>query len=352
MTAIAPHSLTFPFAEPPEFGQLRPVAPGVLWLRLALPFALNHVNIYLIEDGDGWAAIDAGIANAATKAVWERVLEHDLAGKPITRLIVTHYHPDHAGLAGWLLQRCGVGLAMSRTEHATSHFLRTNPEAIGSESHRAFYRGHGLAPATIEALMGRGHAYLRMTTDLPERFEVLAAGQTLRIGGRDFEVLTGGGHAPEQVMLLCRAARLLLPADQVLARISPNISVHAYEPESNPLAAYLASLAALRAAIPDDVLVLPGHNMPFYGLHQRIDELAAHHRQRCALIAAACRLQPHSATELLPVVFPRALDDQQTGFAFGEVVAHIRYMLGRGDLVVVESGDGIERVKATPPRIC
>lgn len=346
MTLIAPPTLTFPFAEPPEFGQLRPVAPGVLWLRLALPFALNHVNIYLIEDGDGWAVIDAGIANAATRAVWERVLTHDLAGRRITRLIVTHYHPDHAGLAGWLLERCGVGLAMSRTEHATMRYLRGNPDAVDSDSHRAFYRRHGLGEAATEAVMGRGHAYLRMTTDLPERFEVLEAGQTLRIGGRDFEVLTGGGHAPEQVMLLCRAARLFLPADQVLARISPNISVHAYEPESDPLAAYLASLAALRAAIPDDVLVLPGHHMPFYGLHQRIDELAAHHRQRCAEIAAACRRAPHSATALLPVVFQRVLDEHQTGFAFGEVVAHIRYMLGRGDLVAVDAGDGIERVAA------
>jgi glyoxylase-like metal-dependent hydrolase (beta-lactamase superfamily II) len=346
MTTIAPPSLTFPFAEPPEFGQLRPVAPGVLWLRLALPFALNHVNIYLIEDGDGWAAIDAGIANAATKAVGERVLAQDLAGRRITRLIVTHYHPDHAGLAGWLLQRCGVELAMSRTEHATSRTLRRNPEAIVSGSHREFYRRHGLPPATIEALMGRGHAYLRMTTDLPERFDVLEAGQTLSIGGRDFAVLTGGGHAPEQVMLLCRQARLFFPADQVLARISPNISVHAYEPESDPLAAYLASLAALRAAISDDVLVLPTHNMPFYGLHQRIDELMAHHRQRCAQIATACRRAPHSATDLLPVVFPRTLDEHQMGFAFGEVVAHIRYMLGRGDLVAVEAEDGIARVVA------
>jgi glyoxylase-like metal-dependent hydrolase (beta-lactamase superfamily II) len=346
MTTIAPPSLTFPFAEPPEFGQLRPVAPGVLWLRLALPFALNHVNIYLIEDGDGWAAIDAGIANAATKAVWERVLAQDLAGRRITRLIVTHYHPDHAGLAGWLLQRCGVELAMSRTEHATSRTLRRNPAAIVSESHREFYRRHGLPPATIEALMGRGHAYLRMTTDLPERFDVLEAGQTLSIGGRDFAVLTGGGHAPEQVMLLCRQARLFFPADQVLARISPNISVHAYEPESDPLAAYLVSLAALRAAISDDVLVLPTHNMPFYGLHQRVDELMAHHRQRCAQIATACRRAPHSATDLLPVVFPRTLDEHQMGFAFGEVVAHIRYMLGRGDLVAVEAEDGMERVRA------
>lgn len=341
-----PAALVFPFAEPPEFGSFVTLAPGVLWLRLALPFALNHVNIYLLEDGDGWAVIDAGIANSATRAVWEQLLAGGLGGRRITRLIVTHYHPDHAGLAGWLLERCGVELAMSRTEHATSHFMRNDPTAIGSDQHRAFYRRHGLGEAATEAVMGRGHAYLRMTTDLPDRYEVLAAGQTLRIGGRDFAVLTGGGHAPEQVMLLCRADRLFLPADQVLARISPNISVHAYEPDGDPLGDYLASLAALRATVPDDVLAAPTHNLPFYGLHQRIDELAAHHDQRCGLIVEACRTRPHSATDLLPVLFPRALDEHQTGFAFGEVVAHVQYLVRQGRLAWADAGDGIERVGA------
>lgn len=346
MTAIAPPALTFPFAEPPAIGEPRQVAEGVLWLRLALPFALNHVNLYLIEDGPGWAALDAGIANAASRAAWEHVLTERLGGRKITRLIVTHYHPDHAGLAGWLIDRCGVGLAMSRTEHATSRYLRRNPGAIDSDSHRAFYQRHGLDEAAIAAVMGRGHGYLRMTTDLPESFDVLAAGQRLMIGGRSFEVLTGGGHAPEQVMLLCREAGLFFAADQVLARISPNVSVHAYEPEGNPLAAYLASLAALRRGVPDDALVLAMHNMPFYGLHQRIDELVAHHRQRCAAIAEACRERPHSATELLPVVFARQLDAHQMGFAFGEVVAHLRYMEGEGDLAASLGADGVKRYAA------
>lgn len=343
-----PSRLVFPHAEPPEYGQFVTLAPGVLWLRLALPFALNHVNIYLLEDDDGWAVIDTGIANDATRAVWDGLLAGGLGGRRITRLIVTHYHPDHAGLGGWLLERCGIGLAMSRTEHATSRFLRQQRgEAVGSAAHRAFYERHGLGEAAIEAVMGRGHAYLRMTTDLPESYQVLQAGQHLRIGGRDFEVLTGGGHAPEQVMLLCRAEKLFLPADQVLARISPNISVHAYEPEGDPLAAYLASLAALRRNVPDDMLVAPTHNLPFLGLHQRIDELTTHHAQRCGLIAEACRSRPHTATELLPVLFPRALDEHQTSFAFGEVVAHVQYMVGQGMLDEQLGADGVARVEAT-----
>lgn len=342
-TIHPPSSLVFPHAEPPEYGRFVTLAQGVLWLRLALPFALNHVNIYLLEDDDGWAVIDTGIANGATRAVWEGLLAGGLGGRRISRLIVTHYHPDHAGLGGWLLERCGIDLAMSRTEHATSRFLRRDRGGVGSEEHRDFYRRHGLGEAAIEAVMGRGHAYLRMTTDLPDSYEVLEAGQTLRIGGRDFEVLTGGGHAPEQVMLLCRADKLFLPADQVLARISPNISVHAYEADGDPLAAYLASLAALSATVPNDVLVAPTHNLPFLGLHQRIDELAAHHDQRCALIEDACRTRPHTATELLPVLFPRALDEHQTSFAFGEVVAHVAYLRNQGRLVSDAGADGVVR---------
>lgn len=345
MTVATSCDIGFPFPEPPEPGELREVAEGVLWLRLALPFALDHVNIFLIEDGPGWTALDAGIADGRTRAAWEQVLTQRLAGKPVNRLVITHYHPDHAGLAGWLLGRAGAELAMSAAEHAMSRYLRAGARGVDSAAHRAFYQRHGLETRAIEALMGRGHAYLRMTTDLPPRFHLLRAGDVLRIGGRDFEVWTGAGHAPEQVMLVCRAAGLFFAADQVLARISPNISVHAYEPEGDPLAAYLASLAALKAGVPGGVLVLPGHNLPFYGLHPRIDQLMAHHQDRCGLIASACRTAPRSAADLLPVVFKRSLDAHQTGFAFGEIVAHLRYMRQRGELSSVSGADGVERAR-------
>jgi glyoxylase-like metal-dependent hydrolase (beta-lactamase superfamily II) len=187
-----------------------------------------------------------------------------------------------------------------------------------------------------------------MVSGLPPTFSRVVAGDTLQIGKRSFEVLTGNGHAPEQVMLYCAADKVFLAADQVLAKITPNISVWAVDPDGDPLGLYIRSLGELKARIPDDVLVLPGHQLPFYGLHARSDQLIAHHEVRCGTIADAARAAPCSAAELVPVLFSRALDPHQMSFAFSEVQAHVNYMLRRGELVWAEGSDGIERVVAAP----
>jgi glyoxylase-like metal-dependent hydrolase (beta-lactamase superfamily II) len=185
-----------------------------------------------------------------------------------------------------------------------------------------------------------------MVSPLPPTFMRLVAGDTLQIGGRSFDVLTGNGHAAEQVMLYCAADNIFLAADQVLAKITPNISVWAVDPDGDPLGLYIRSLGELKALIPADALVLPGHQLPFYGLHTRSDELIAHHRVRCDAIAEACRTAPRSAAELVPVLFSRKLDPHQMSFAFSEVQAHVNYMLRRGELAWIEGADGIERVRA------
>ncbi|MCW3476644.1 MBL fold metallo-hydrolase [Limobrevibacterium gyesilva] len=339
--------LIFPRPVPPAPGEIAEIAPGILWLRLALPFQLDHVNIYLLEDGPGWAVLDTGIADLRTRTVWQSVLAERLQGRPLTRLIVTHFHPDHLGLAGWMTEELGLELYMSQVEYLQGLNLRHNPAALGTASHRDFYLKHGLDPATTATVMSRGHAYLKLTTGLPPAYHRLAAGERLRIGGRDFEILTGGGHAPEQVMLLCRDEGIFLAADQVLARISPNIGVWPWEPLADPLGAYLHSLAALRQQVPDDALVLPAHNLPFYGLHQRIADLERHHALRCDEIVAACAAGPRTTAEVLPVLFPRALDAHQMGFAFGEVLAHVNHMVRLGRLALEPGTDGKLRVRRT-----
>src|SRR5262245_3049150 len=270
-----PTTLTFPYPTPPEPGRPIEIAPGILWVRLALPFRLDHVNVYLIEDGAGWAVVDTGIDDAPTRATWDALLAGPLAARPLTRVLVTHYHPDHMGLAGWLCGRFGLPLLMSQTEYLVSLNIHLDPGALNAEPYLSFYRSHGLDDGTTERLLTGGHRYLRMISGLPRTFRRLIAGELLQIGGRTFEVLTGGGHAPEQVMLFCPAENLFLCADQVLARISPNISVQAMDPEGDPLGIYLRSLASLKRDLPEDVLVLPGHNLPFVGLRARIDELCA-----------------------------------------------------------------------------
>ena len=339
MTAPA---IAFPHPEPPAPGEVIELAPGLMWARLALPFRLNHVNIYLIRDVAGWVAVDTGVADDATRAAWDALLAGPLRGEGLSGLIVTHFHPDHVGLAGWLTARFGIPLHMPRTEFLFSAAI--THQALGRNPD--FYERHGLSAEAVGRVTGKGHGYLRMTTGLPGQFTRLVHGGRITIGNRVFDVLTGGGHAPEQAMLHCAADNIFLSADQVLTRISPNISTESYEPDSNPLGEFLASLAMLRETIPADVLVLPGHHVPFTGLHVRIDELIAHHAGRCALIAQACRVAPRSAADLVPVVFERALDPQQMSFAFHEVVAHVNYMRARGELVQVRGDDGVLRATA------
>lgn len=329
-TATAPNStLQFPFVGPPEVGSTAEVAPGIVWLRLALPFRLDHVNVYLLEDGPGWTVFDTGIGDDLTRAVWQAILRE----RQIARVIVTHFHPDHAGMAGWLCDTTRAPLFMSQTEYLASLVLHLNPERLQSEPYRSFYLDHGLSPEVVARLLGVGNRYLSMLTGLPRTFRRLIAGEALEIGGRRWEVLTGGGHSPEQVMLHCTEDRILLAADQVLARISPNISVQAMDPQGDPLGIYIRSLRGLKETVAEDALVLPGHNLPFYGLHQRADELLVHHRARCDAIGAACSVKPHTVAELVPIVFGRTIDDpHQMGFAFGETLAHVNYMEREGRL--------------------
>lgn len=347
LTAAA-DGLRYPFETPPKADEAIEVAPGLIWVRLTLPFRLNHVNIYLLADGDGWTMVDTGIGNEATIAAWTTLFEGPLKGFKITKLIVTHAHPDHVGLAGWVVERFGCTLHMSQVEYlqAAYHQHRGSPERKLAQ--RLFFRRHGMDEEITEALLGRGMDYLARVSILPASFHRLSKGDEIAIGSRKFKVITGGGHALDQVMLYCEADNIFLSADQVLSKISPNVSVWAVEPEANSLGEYLTSLAELADLLPEDVLVLPGHGVPFYGVKTRIKQLADHHEERCQLIANACRTSPKTSAELVPVVFHKhVLDAHQTGFAAGELIAHVNHMLAHGRLKSDVGADGVLRFAAT-----
>jgi glyoxylase-like metal-dependent hydrolase (beta-lactamase superfamily II) len=345
---LSPDKLRFPFPEPPAPAGLLEIAPGILWLRMPLPFRLNHINIFLIDDGDGWAVLDTGIANQATRDIWETLAAGPLAGRKLTRLIVSHFHPDHIGLAGWLAERFGVPLLTTQTTYLQCLTISLSPGALDAPVYRDFYIRRGLQSEVTAVVFTQGHAYLKMVAPLPPVFERIADGDRLKIGGRTFEIITGEGHAPELAMLYCAEEKLFLAGDQVMEKISPNVSVWAVDPHGDPLGLYLRSLQDVKARVPEDVLVLASHHRPFYGLHERIGELAAHHAQRCEAIYEAART-PKTAAELLPVLFHRPLDPHEMSFAFSEVLAHMNYMLRQGTLVWVAPENGIERVIAGPP---
>ena len=337
-------ALSFPRSEPPAFGELVEIADGILWTRIPLPFRLDHVNVYLIEDQGGWAILDTGVDNGPSRQVWESLFGKLLHGRSLTKVIVTHFHPDHIGLAGWLCKRFNLPLYTSQTTYLGCLNISLQPGALEAPVYREFYLRHGLDPKVADLVRTQGHAYLRLVTQLPPTFTRIVGGDTLTIGGRDFLLMSGDGHAPEQIMLLAKEDGLFLAADQVLAKISPNVSVWAVDPLGDPLGLYLRSLRSLKDQVAPDVLVLPGHQLAFYGLHTRIDESTAHHELRCSLILQACKKEAHSAAELVPVLFPKALDPHQMSFAFSETQAHINYLLRRNELSWVQSADGVERV--------
>jgi glyoxylase-like metal-dependent hydrolase (beta-lactamase superfamily II) len=334
-------SLHFPVATPPGAGETLRIAPGVEWLRMPLPFALDHINLWLLEDGPGWTIVDTGYAMAETRARWERVFADRLGGLPVTRIIATHHHPDHIGLAGWLAERWHVPLWATEKEWLFARLMTRSGDDSGV-LRRDFASRAGLGEAACELFAEHHQGYRRGVSSVPSSFQRLADGLVVEIGGREWRVIVGEGHSPELACLYCAETGVLISGDQVLPKISPNVSVQAHEPESDPLLRFLCSLDRLRAAVPPETFVLPSHNLPFLGLHERIDDLSAHHQARCGEIIAACR-DPHSAAELMLVLFRRALDRHQMAFALGEALAHLHYLMGRGELARVLGSDGVNR---------
>ncbi|MEZ5675259.1 Glyoxylase, beta-lactamase superfamily II [Thalassovita litoralis] len=333
-------SLHHPFTTPPQPGDVIEVRPGILWARLALPFQLDHVNIYFLQDNDGWMIVDGGISNKQTRAAWEALLNGPFAGEKFTGLIITHHHPDHIGMAGWLCEKLDIPMLTSRTSFLSCMMFAHSPAVMEATPYSEFYARHGMAPEIAALVSTQGHNYLRMLSTPPFTYRRLYHGMTLPIGDRKFQVLTGDGHCAEQVMLYLPEEKLFLAADQVIEKISPNVSVMATEPEGNPLGGFIHSLNYLKRELPEDVLVLSGHRLPFYGLHIRCTDLVAHHEERCGMIHDACRTRDISANDLIPVIFHRQLDPHQMSFAFSEVLAHVNFMVKRGQLEwISEPGD-------------
>jgi glyoxylase-like metal-dependent hydrolase (beta-lactamase superfamily II) len=331
MNAHSPVALTYPFAEPPAHDSFIEVAPGVRWLRFPLPFALNHINLWLLADGDGWTLVDTGIKSQLSYDLWERHFATTLEGKPITRLIGTHFHPDHVGCAEWLVERWQPQFLMSREEWLTASVLQLDMSAEGPTTFwRDYYRSAGLDEETLAAVASRGENYSDRVGRVPRPYTRLVDGDSLAIGGRTWRVIIGTGHSPELVCLYSEADRLFIASDQVLPGISPNISVGAPEPEGDPLTEFLASCRKLMALDPE-TYVLPMHGRPFYRLRERLDELIRHHGDRLRLTLDAAH-EPITIAELLPIMFRRKLDFQQTQFAVGEALAHTNHLVVQGTL--------------------
>jgi glyoxylase-like metal-dependent hydrolase (beta-lactamase superfamily II) len=318
------------------------VAPGVRWLRMPLPYALDHVNLWLIRDGDDWAVIDTGIALETVEEAWRSVLKE----YRLSRQIVTHFHPDHVGLAAWLEQETGAPLWMTQGEYATAQLVKHQIDGYGIPAMTAFFRSHGLDAERVAAIDKRGNAYGRGVPALPATFRRMFDGEELAIGDDRWLVIPGFGHSAEHASLYCAQRRILVSGDMLLPRISTNVSAFAAAPEADALGSYLASIDRFRA-LSEDTLVLPSHGKPFRGVHERIEQLHAHHEERCSVLLDACRGKPQSAAELLPALFERDIrDPHQTMFAMGEAIAHLIYLEKTHAMTRVVHDDTIRFVSA------
>jgi glyoxylase-like metal-dependent hydrolase (beta-lactamase superfamily II) len=345
------NALVFPFRDAdglPGPGQTMEVAEGVHWLRMPLPYRLDHINLWLLEDGKGWTLVDTCIRSKRTKAIWREVAKAMRIGRdydrPVTRLICTHFHPDHMGLAGWLVREYETELWTTRAEWLFGRMLWLDSEGEGQKDIARHYGRHGLDAARVADVAQRGNTYRMVVGEPPRAFRRLHHGETIEIGGRAWQIIVGLGHAPEQACLYSAEAGVLIAGDQILPRITPNIGVWATEPAADPLADYLASLERYRK-LPEETLVLPSHGFPFTGLHLRLDQLQGHHEERLDTLAAALKAGGQTTVELLPTLFRADLDNFQIGFALGETLAHLACLERRGRARRYESS-GVVRFRA------
>ncbi len=337
-----PSILSYPIADAPAPGAVTVVAPGVYWLRMPLPFVLNHINLWLLEDGDGWTIVDCGFATDEARGFWDQIFAQHLGGKPVKRLIVTHFHPDHIGLCDWLCARLGESHAlvpwMTKAEFLQAHAVRNRTAGTEAALLLTLMTRHGLDAERIQWITQRELLYDTGVPSLPPAHRRIRDNESIAIGANTWRVVVGYGHAPEHASLYCETLGVFIAGDMLLPRISTNVSVWPVEPEADPVGEFLESLTRY-AALDTNTLVLPSHGLPFRGMHARIDALREHHRVRLDRLIEAC-VTPQSAADILPILFDRRFDDHHLLFAMGEAIAHLNYLMHRGQLRRIVNNNG------------
>jgi glyoxylase-like metal-dependent hydrolase (beta-lactamase superfamily II) len=337
-----PYTPDYPFPKL-EYGETLEVAPGIHWIRMPLPFALNHINLWLLRDGDGWAVVDTGYNVDRTRDIWEDVLPRITGGAPLTRTICTHFHPDHMGLAGWFEEKYQTPLWMTYTEWLQAHVAVSETLTHNFDKWLDFYRDNGAPTDMTIGFKEVREAFRDPWYRLPETVRRVQDGEEIDIGGRTWQVITGSGHTHEHASFWCPELNVLISGDQILPRISSNISLWYTEPDGDPLRHYFESFDKFRH-LPEDVLVLPSHNYPFRGMHARLDDLRDHHQVRLDAALEICA-DPQTATQVIPALFDREIGVFEFGFAIGETLAHLNYLVSDGSLRRERDGDGLIRYR-------
>ena len=337
-------NLEYPIDSVQDVGETIEVLPGLHWVRMPLPFSLKWINLWLIDDGEpGWTIVDTGMPLPDTKEAWRKIFDEHLGGRPVWRIIVTHMHPDHVGNAGWLSRKFpGAELWMSQLEYITCRMLIADTGREAPQAGIDFYQAAGWSQEQIANYRKRFGGFGRGVSQMPDSYRRLSDGETVRLAGHDWQVIMGNGHSPEHSCLFSPALNVVISGDQLLPKISSNVSVHPTEPLANPLESWIASCEKLKDALPDDVLVLPAHNEPFRGAHKRLQHLIDGHETALTRLHKRLTEAPRRVVDVFPAVFGRAIGDDLVSMATGEALAHLRCLIDRGEASVHRDADGVD----------
>ena len=332
--------ISYPWDEPPEPGKVIEIADGVLWARLPLPMKLDHVNVYVLDDGDSWTVVDTGMASKTSRNIWQDLLDGPLAGKPVGRVIVTHHHPDHVGLAGWFQSDFGAELWSTRTSWLFARMLLLDEQAVLPPETLEFYRNSGMDPEMLDQrAKDRPFNYADIVAPMPLGYRRVKQGDVVRIGGRDWDVHIGNGHAPEHATFWSRDDNLVLAGDQILPSISPNLGVYVTEPLADPVSDWLEACERFAGLARPEHLVLGGHKLPFIGLPTRMRQLIDNHHGALRRLSSHL-VEPRTAAECFMPLFKRTISEGEYGLALVEAVAHLNHLYLSGSAERTSRSDG------------
>ncbi len=334
-------SLRYPFEKPPNAGGSNEIHEGVLWIRQPLPMALDHINVWLISNKHECVVVDTGMNMRNSREVWSKILSTEANGKTVNKVVATHLHPDHCGLAGWLTREHDCPLYMTRSEYLLCRTLCFDSGMDVPKDALDFYHAAGMTPAQLDGYAEKFGGFGRAVSPLPPSFRRMQDGDLLELAGHDWKVIVGNGHSPEHACLYNEATNTLISGDQVLPRISSIVAVWPTEPESDPLEDWLNSCRQLRHRIPEDALILPSHGLPFYGVIKRLNQLIDHHEALLEQLVQRCR-EPQRVIDVFDILFRSTVNDGNLVMAVGESVAHFNYLRRRNLVSRTPDSNGVD----------
>ena len=326
--------------QAPEPGEMTEVSEGVFWIRMPMWGRLNHINVWLLKDYDGWTIVDTGLCNDDVQGLWQKIFDNHLQGLPIKRVIATHLHSDHTGNAGWICQKWDCELWMSRADFYMCKVMAADGPSDVPEDAIRFYRRAGFTEDRLNRYRERFGQFGANIAQLPAGYERIKEGQYIDIGGREWRAVIGHGHAPEHVCLYCPGLKIIIAGDQILPKITPNVSVQPSEPNANPLRDFINSCGRLREQLPPDLLVLPAHESLYVGVHERLTALIDWHEVALEKMYELCA-EPKRAVDVFPALFKSEITDMSFFPATGEAIAHLHCALDRRIVTVEEDEHGV-----------